>query len=207
MESTVQSENSKAVNYAAIYNHEYSSNPGYAHPNVSPGLKLIQRQSHIIQKWPREQRLMALDVGCGVGHVARYLGGYYDSVYGCDISKEAIAKAVDLHKGHGLGFIEGTVTKLPYQPNQFDLVTCFDVLEHLVERDILLARAELMRVRKRGQAILISVSTRPSASQDIYGMNLHRTVRPVSWWKDLFRPDYTEFDRRDENLVMWMKTR
>ncbi len=54
----------------------------------------------------------------------------------CDLVKEI----------HDLDFINGSITSLPFQSNEFDLVCAFDVVEH-VEEDIL-AIAELHRVCK-----------------------------------------------------------
>lgn len=205
MESQVRSQNSKAVNYAAIYNHEYKSNKAYGHEAYSPGYKIVNSQSHIYMKFPESERKMALDVGCGVGHAARFLDDYYESVYGIDISYEAIRTAIKNNSGRGMGFITSDVTKIPLQKHQFDLVTCFDMLEHLTETDIALARAELFRVKKKKGALLLSVSTRSADGKDYMGQNLHRTVRPVAWWKELFKPTYWEFDNINQNLVMWVK--
>ncbi len=204
MESQVQSQNSTDVNYRHIYDHEYQKNTAYGHIANSPGNKIIQKQCHIISRFPRGKRKMVLDIGCGKGHVASFLSGYYDSVYGVDVSKEAIGCAQDMHRGKGIGFITGNINKIPLQDSQFDLVTCFDVLEHLTEQDVLLARAELLRVRKRDTgSILISVSTRPAGGNDCFGSNLHRSIRPVSWWMEIFKPGYWEFDKTNQNLVMW----
>ncbi len=51
-------------------------------------------------------------------------------------------------------FVVGDARALPYDDNTFDVVTLFDVLEHIEEDD--LAAAEAMRVTKVGGYVLIS---------------------------------------------------
>ena len=73
----------------------------------------------------------ALDVGCAYGYgvdVLKTLG--YDA-YGIDISKYSSKKAKKLFSAD---FLACDVQKgLPFKENVFDLITCFEVIEHLAQ--------------------------------------------------------------------------
>jgi 2-polyprenyl-3-methyl-5-hydroxy-6-metoxy-1,4-benzoquinol methylase len=74
-----------------------------------------------------------LDAGCGEGFFLRYAEKYYKAV-GVDISEYAINRARKLCK-KALLYIQD-VTKLDLGTLKFDIVTCFDVLEHLSQPDL-----------------------------------------------------------------------
>lgn len=73
-----------------------------------------------------------LDVGCGFGHLCRYL---YDDrsepVYGVDLSREACVKA---HKNYPFAmFVVADACHLPFKNGAFECVTLAETLEHLTE--------------------------------------------------------------------------
>lgn len=74
-------------------------------------------------------------------------------------------------------------TALPFTAHQFDLVTAFDVLEHLPEHEVLPALREMARVSRW---YCFSIATAPSRIL-WQGQNLHPTVRPLDWWHDRIR--------------------
>lgn len=96
-----------------------------------------------------------LDIGCGGGMLTESLPYYYPavSIYGCDVSKTAIAYA----KKFGSGNVKYDSMKngrLPYKSNFFDVCICFDVLEHVPDVDFFLN--EVKRVlKKNGKFFLI----------------------------------------------------
>lgn len=87
-----------------------------------------------------------LDVGCGNGLVARNL-------------LHAKVVGIDPNPGYEFG-IKGSADDLPFADNGFDMVTCFDVLEH-IENDHQ-AIAEIHRVLKPQGTAYISVPLYPS---------------------------------------------
>src|SRR4051812_43708608 len=74
--------------------------------------------------------LRALDVGCGTGLGAVRLAGRPEvgHVVGLDPSPEALAHARRLH---GFPLVLGSVLDLPFDSACFDVVTCFDVIQHV----------------------------------------------------------------------------
>ncbi len=116
-----------------------------------------------------------LDVGCGRGEMlghAMVLG--FNPVMGAEV----VPSLVD-----GVRVLWGEVHDLPFADAMFDVVTMFDVIEHLLPGDDELACRELARVAKRH--ILITANNK--TSQLAIGEELHINRRPYEEWDELFR--------------------
>jgi SAM-dependent methyltransferase len=118
-----------------------------------------------------------LDVSCGRGEllgVARNLG--FNPVYGTEAVPELCNTYVML----------ATIDELPVSSQSFDVVTCVDVIEHILEDDILSGLKELERVTKK--TLLISAADYP----DIWdGHDLHVSARPIDEWDAMFKQVFT----------------
>ena len=94
------------------------------------------------------RRSKLLDIGCYTGSLIHNLNqlGYHD-VYGIDLDKSSIHRGSKIYpKLVGrLKYYDGVV--LPYENNTFDLVTMFDVLEHISDVEKFLSE-EVRRVLK-----------------------------------------------------------
>lgn len=118
--------------------------------------------------------LRLLDFGCGTGAIARELGRFGE-IHGVDRD----ASAVDYCRRRGMTHVrrlEGD--RLPFDDEQFDVVTSFDVLEHI--DDDLGAMVELRRVLKPGGTLLVAVPAFPFlwGAQDEISHHFRRYVRP-----------------------------
>ncbi len=71
----------------------------------------------------------ALDVGCAYGFTTRILAGLGYDAYGVDISTYGTKQGKNL--GDSQLLVCDAQTSMPFKAESFDLVTCFDVLEHL----------------------------------------------------------------------------
>lgn len=95
-----------------------------------------------------------LDVGCASGRMANEIWKIYprSKVVGVDTYK----KALDFgHKRYPhIKFIHSDAHKLPFRSNSFDLIICYEVIEHVVNPiDVL---SEIKRVvKKDGLAIVV----------------------------------------------------
>src|SRR5215212_4320947 len=117
-----------------------------------------------------------LDAGCGEGFVARrILDAVPDiTLTGCDVSGAALEIAASTNVG--ARFVAGSVVELPFPDCSFDVVGCFEVLEHLPDDLPSRALSELARVAR--QAVVLSVPHEPmfSLANAVRGKNLD--VRP-----------------------------
>ncbi len=72
----------------------------------------------------------ALDVGCACGFTSAVLEGLGYETVSVDVSKWGLKQAKDVTRGDLL--VCDAQTGLPFKCKSFDVVACFDVLEHLV---------------------------------------------------------------------------
>ena len=70
-----------------------------------------------------------LDMGCGTGYGAAELAQHAQSATGVDVSADAIRYAREHYPN--TTFIAGSATALPFPNASFDLITAFEVIEHL----------------------------------------------------------------------------
>ena len=111
---------------------------------------------HFIARMP--QPASVFDAGCGSGYGSAELAKTGASVTGADVSGEAVAYAREHFGAQGIRFIEAPCESLPFEPESFDLVTAFEVIEHLEHWQELLTEAN--RVLKPGGVLLVSTPNR-----------------------------------------------
>ncbi|MHB8468724.1 MAG: class I SAM-dependent methyltransferase [Gaiellaceae bacterium] len=96
-----------------------------------------------------------LDVGCGEGYGASLLATRACEVVAVDYSQAAIEHARGCYIADNLEFRLAEAERLPPELGAFDVITCFEVIEHLRDPDAALATfAELL-----GDGGLLLVST------------------------------------------------
>ncbi|MDE2481727.1 MAG: class I SAM-dependent methyltransferase [bacterium] len=95
-----------------------------------------------------------LDVGSGEGYGAALLAQSARFVTGIDSNGEIVAGARIRYARENLDFVAADATNLPFDDATFDMVTCFETLEHLANQTELVA--ELHRVLSPGGMLLIS---------------------------------------------------
>lgn len=102
-------------------------------------------------------RPAVLDAGCGVGYGTTALDAAR-SVTGIDISADAVGPARERYSRPGVRFVQGSCEILPFVDRSFDMVTAFEVVEHLDGWRQMLAEAR--RVLKPSGLLLISTPNR-----------------------------------------------
>jgi SAM-dependent methyltransferase len=95
-----------------------------------------------------------LDIGCGTGYGAAELAKNALSTVGIDIALEAVEYGRAHYGQPNLSFLTASATALPFADSAFDLVTGFEVIEHLSEWRGLLAEAR--RVLRQKGVFLVS---------------------------------------------------
>lgn len=108
-----------------------------------------------------------LDVGCGHNDF-------------CKLFRKQKIKCMGLDFACPSADVICSCIQMPFYNKEFDLVTSFDALEHLLPEEINSALDEFARVSHR---YIFSIAFRDS-SYKVNGETLHPTVRPKEWWMD-----------------------
>jgi SAM-dependent methyltransferase len=146
--------NSETVKYQGLY----ASNANYGHMNH--GSKALP----LLIKWCPTS---VLDVGCG--------GNEFIKSFRAENPK---IKAFGMDFASPFADILSDVASIPAEDKEYDVITSFDMLEHLTPEQVDPVLREMSRVSKR---FIFSISYVPS-KRLWEGQNLHPTVRPESWW-------------------------
>ncbi len=131
-------------------------------------LDLQERTSGLIVSEHRGRYLWAaqfasghtvLDAGCGTGYGMQILkDGGAERVVGVDISEAAVARASALTAHEGLDARQGDLRALPFPDDEFDLVVCFETIEHVDNQTQ--AIREIRRVLRPEGILVISSPNR-----------------------------------------------
>jgi ubiquinone/menaquinone biosynthesis C-methylase UbiE len=110
------------------------------------------------QKIPKSSSV--LDIGCHAGTLVNsiWLEGYR-SISGIDNNSASISKGKQKYQDIADRLIHYNGDKLPYENNQFDVVTMFDVLEHIEDIHNYLAH-EVRRILKPGGRLIFQTPNR-----------------------------------------------
>ena len=99
---------------------------------------------------------MLLDIGCGKGFFLEYMAKFY-SVLGTDVSKYAVLESKKL-----LGNIPLCVadaTSLCFKKDKFDIVTAFDIIEHITNPKNMLNECHSV-LKQNGLIVLTTPNTK-----------------------------------------------
>ncbi len=106
---------------------------------------------------------LACDLGCGPGHIARYLEGRGIQVCGMDLSAGMIERARQLNPG--IEFNQGDMRALPVKDNSWAGIAAFYAIVHLPPGDLVQALREIRRVLVPGGRLLLSFHMGEDTSQ------------------------------------------
>jgi O-antigen biosynthesis protein len=142
---------------------DLSNRIGAADERFVPGTadgELIEVE-HLARYWWATQLAAGravLDAGCGVGYGSGLLAGAGAStVVGVDVAPKAVEAAAAVAPANA-SFVTGDVHALPFDDDSFDLVVCFEVIEHVERQEAVIG--ELARVLTSGGLLVISSPNR-----------------------------------------------
>ena len=124
--------------------------------------------------------LFTLDCGCGTGHNLKMLRRYGAAV-GIDITYSGVKYAAS--RGDRK-VAQASATDLPFDGEQFDLVTSFDVIYALPDELEKAAVAEMFRVLKPGGHLVLNVAALPwlRGNHSVLGGEVRRYTRGRLRW-------------------------
>ena len=121
----------------------------------------------------RAEGCRVLDIACGEGYGSAALAQTASSVVGVDIAEDAIAHATARYTADNLRFAQGSLTAIPAADAAFDLVVCFETLEHV--RDQELAIQEMRRVLRPEGLLIVSTPNRDAKDGALHEQNLYHS--------------------------------
>lgn len=107
---------------------------------------------HFARRLARGRRV--LDLACGAGYGGATLAEAAAHVTGMDVSADAIAYAREHYDAGNLTFLEGDATRVDLPDASFDLITAFELIEHLDDWRALLNEAR--RLLAHGGQFIVS---------------------------------------------------
>lgn len=135
-------------------------------------LKTFQKRMGLVQRWVGPNARV-LDVGCAAGYFLRVMHELGHDVHGVELS-EAIAKEAALALGADrvhIGTLDDAVTAMNYAPQSFDLVTLWDVIEHVPDPQSVLRR--IRELIKPGARLLLETQNVGSRWARVLGRRWH----------------------------------
>jgi 2-polyprenyl-3-methyl-5-hydroxy-6-metoxy-1,4-benzoquinol methylase len=121
---------------------------------------------HLVAPFVAGRKIM--EAGCGEGYGAALLAGHAAHVLGVDYDAAALALARRRHQAPNLEYRHVNLLDLAReQPGQFDVVTNFQVLEHLEDPSPFLAAAAAC-VKPGGMLVLTTPNRLASVSENPY---------------------------------------
>ena len=114
-----------------------------------------------------------LDLACGEGYGTNMLAKEAKYVAGVEIDKTTVQHARSRYIRDNLEFIEGSILDVPIESEKkFDVVVCFEAIEHIAEHDKLLSEVE--RLLKDDGLFIVST---PNKAVDTDARDYHDTFR------------------------------
>jgi SAM-dependent methyltransferase len=168
--------------------HARESSNYRKHTSANPVQRTLIDRFHrtIVERVAALAPERALDAGCGEGFVARLLLDRMPGLRltGCELSDAALRLAMTTNPE--ATFARGSITDLPFADRSFDVVCCFEVLEHLPGDGPARAMAEFARVARRG--VVLSVPHEPIFSLANVARGKNLAIRPPG-----SDPDHRQF--------------
>lgn len=114
-----------------------------------------------------------LDIGCSSGGFLGFFQGESWKLYGIEMSSDCARRA---EQRTGAQVFVGDILDAPFVSESFDVITCFDVLEHLYEPRRVMAR--VAKWLKPGGIFYVQVPNLDSAEARVFGSYWHGLELP-----------------------------
>jgi SAM-dependent methyltransferase len=119
------------------------------------------------------------DLGCGPGHVARYLSSRGVDVFGIDLSHAMVEQALQLNPG--IDFRRGNMRSLEDESESWGGIAVFYSIIHIPREEMIDALRELKRVLRSGGLLLLAFHLG------------HESIHRDEWWGEEVSLDFLMF--------------
>ena len=142
------------------------------------------------------EKKIVLDIACGEGYGSNLLANSATQVIGIDIDESVVKKANKKYKKNNINFETGSINAIPIEDNRFDLITCFETIEHV--DDHIASIKELKRVLKDTGILLIS-------SPDKLNFSDKSGYKNPFHLKELYEKEFKEMILDNFHYVLFLK--
>jgi len=122
---------------------------------------------------------IVIDVGCGKGYMVEFFRKLGLQAIGLDLSKEMLKEA----KKSALEVVLGDARYIPFRSSATQIVTCFEVLEHVIEPQKVLS--EIYRVLSNGGIFIATMPLKHPINvvvDFLRGEKTHLTMLTAKEW-------------------------
>jgi O-antigen biosynthesis protein len=99
---------------------------------------------------------VVVDAACGEGYGSAILANFARTVYGLDISEDAIREAKEKYNKENLSYINSSIATLPFDDESVDVLVSFETIEHVEEPIQHAFLKEIKRVIKKDGILIMS---------------------------------------------------
>ncbi|MDX2145685.1 MAG: methyltransferase domain-containing protein [Rhodospirillaceae bacterium] len=140
-----------------------------------------------------------LDFGCGTGYGAAMVAGRAKAVTGLDIDAGALAWAREVHRNANLTFVQSADLGAGLPPVSFDLVTCFEMIEHVDHATQQSTVASIARVLKPG-GVLVMSTPNPEVTKFYDANPYHIREMTEAKFRELLAPHFPNIEILRQHL-------
>ncbi len=122
---------------------------------ISSELDHRPRERELLQRFAARcrDRGMICDLGCGPGHVARYIQEFNPSVIGLDLSLQSVIEA--RQRNPEIPFVQGDMLALPFASGRLGGIVAFYSIIHFDGPQVEQSFAEMWRALRKGGHLLL----------------------------------------------------
>jgi ubiquinone/menaquinone biosynthesis C-methylase UbiE len=132
----------------------------------------------------------ALDAGTGAGALALALAPLVREAVGVDLVPELLEQARRLNTFENVSFVEGDMTRLPFERASFDFAGTLRTLHHVQRPEV--AVGELVRVTRPGGTMLVVDQIAPNDPLLAFELNRFEKVRDPTHERALADVDFRQ---------------
>jgi SAM-dependent methyltransferase len=209
--------------YVETYHREVQSSIDFIGQDVDFFIKLKADIVYNIARshFPEMEGIKILDIGSGIGLTDSHLSKRIQNLYGVDIEKKVVAKAMEKNPGVKYEIYDGLI--LPFEDDAFDMIFTINVMHHIKPLKWHNFIKEAGRVIKRGGVFAVfehnplNPLTRLAVSRCEFDRDavLIRKARMKKMFREggfritthsyiVFFPFNRTFFRKIENCLTWL---
>lgn len=125
-----------------------------------------------------------LDLACGEGYGSKLLSNVAENVVGLDIDPLALEHAHIKYNIKNLDFIRGSILEIPIKKKKFDVIVCFEGIEHIEEHEKFLSEVKQL-MTEDGVFIVSSPNKKTYSDETGFKNPFHKKEMYLNEFKDL----------------------